>query len=65
MMAYQMVEYAVKTQILQVALVNERQRDKEMRLIFSVFNFIILQCYLLFEEMIGDNIFEFITFYCL
>lgn len=62
MMAYQMVEYAVKTQILQVALVNERQRDKEMRLIFSVFNFIILQCYLLFEEMIGDNIFEFITF---
>ena len=61
-MAYQMVEYAVKTQILQVALVNERQRDKEMRLIFSVFNFIILQCYLLFEEMIGDNIFEFITF---
>ena len=37
-----MVEYAVKTQILQVALVNERQRDKEMRLIFSVFNFIIL-----------------------
>ena len=62
MMAYQMVEYAVKTQILQVTLVNERQRDKEMRLIFSVFNFIILQCYLLFEEMIGDNIFEFITF---
>ena len=62
MMAYQMVEYAVKTQILQVALVNERQRDKEMRLVFSVFNFIILQCYLLFEEMIGDNIFEFITF---
>ena len=62
MMAYKMVEYAVKTQILQVALVNERQRDKEMRLIFSVFNFIILQCYLLFEEMIGDNIFEFITF---
>ena len=62
MMAYQMVEYAVKTQILQVALVNERQRDKEMRLIFSVFNFIILQCCLLFEEMIGDNIFEFITF---
>ena len=57
-----MVEYAVKTQILQVALVNERQRDKEMRLVFSVFNFIILQCYLLFEEMIGDNIFEFITF---
>ena len=42
MMAYKMVEYAVKTQILQVALVNERQRDKEMRLIFSVFNFIIL-----------------------
>ena len=62
MMAYQMVEYAVKTQILQVALVNERQRGKEMRLIFSVFNLIILQCYLLFEEMIGDNIFEFITF---
>ena len=62
MMTYKMVEYAVKTQILQVALVNERQRDKEMRLIFSVFNFIILQCYLLFEEMIGDNIFEFITF---